>query len=257
MKTKRNRNWMWGLLLLFAAAGIVANQLGAFRPLSFWTIVAAALALVFLVSAITHRTITTLPFVVAMVYIVLRNQEIAPYVATWVVLVAAALASVGIGFIFPQKVPRNAKFAVGSFTDWDEDDWDDWDEEERDEYRKRARAKMGEIDNNPSVNVMFGATSRYLHADRLETVLLSCSFGAMDIYFDQAELCPDGATVHLDCKFGGIDIYVPRHWRVEEQINCTLGGVDINARKAVPTADGPQLTITGNVLCGGVDIWYV
>ena len=257
MKTKRNRNWMWGILLLLLAAGLVANQFWMFGPFGFWTIAAAVTALVLLVSAITHRTISTLPFVAALVYVVLRNLELVPHVAAWILFVAALLASAGIGLIFPQKVPKGARVAVGSFADWDEDDWDDYDEDERDEYRKRARATMGEIDNNPSVSVSFGSTSRYLHADRLETAALSCNFGGMGVYFDQVELAPDGATVHLDCKFGGIDIYVPRHWHVEEQIHCTVGGVDINTRRAMPTTDGPRLKITGHVLFGGVDIWYI
>jgi len=258
MKTKRNRNWIWGILLLLAAGGLVANQFGIFGPLDFWTIIAAVLAIVLLGSMITHRTLSTLPFVVAMVYIVLRNQELVPYLATWILLLAAGLASVGIGFIFPQKVPHKGNVVMGCFTDcWDDDDSDEWDEEDKEKRREKARAKMGGIDNNPSVNVNFGATSRYLHADRLETATLSCNFGGMDIYFDQVELSPNGATVYVDCKFGGIDIYVPRHWRIEEQINCTLGGVDVNTRRAVPIENSPLLTITGNVAFGGVDIWYV
>ena len=254
MKTKRNRNWIWGVLLLLAAGGLVANQFGLFGPLSFWTIVAAVLAVVFLCSAITHRTISALPLVVAMVYIVLRNQEIVPHVATWVVLVAAVLVCAGLGLLFPQR-PPHGKVVIGAFFGDDEDN--DWDEEDNDGHRKRARTRMSGIDNNPYVSVNFGYTSRYLHADKLQTATLTCNFGGMDIYFDQVELDPDGATIHLDCKFGGIDIYVPRHWRVEERINCTLGDVDINARKAMPAADGPQLVITGHVLCGGVDILYI
>ena len=256
MKTKRNRNWMWGIFLLVAAGALLANQLGLLGAFSFGTIIAAVLAVVFLYSAITSRTVSTLPFVIAMVYIVLRNQEIVPHVSIWVLIVAAGLASAGIGLLFPQRPPRG-KVVIGSFCgdddDWDEDDWD----EDNNSRRQQARARMGGIDNNPYVGVSFGHTSRYLHADKLQTATLSCNFGGMDIYFDQVELDPNGATVNLDCKFGGIDIFVPRHWRVDEQISCTIGGVDINTRRAMPTADGPQLVITGHVLCGGVDIWYV
>jgi len=182
-----------------------------------------------------------------------------PYVTTWAVIVAAVLVCVALGLLFPQRPPPG-KVVIGAFCGDDEDDdWDesDWDEEDKDRRRERAWARMGGIDNNPYVSVNFGHTSRYLHADKLQTAVLSCNFGGMDIYFDQVELDPNGATVNLDCKFGGIDIFVPRHWRVDEQISCTIGGVDINTRRAMPTADGPQLVITGHVLCGGVDIWYV
>ena len=239
----------------------MANQLGMFGPLDFWTIVAAVLAVILLGSTITHRSITTLPFVLAMVYFVLRNQELVPWVAAWVIMLAAGLTSAGIGLLFPQKYPQRANFVVGTFVGDDDDDDEEWDEDDRAESehrRERARRKMGGIDNNPSVNVNFGSVSRYLNADSLETVSLSCNFGGIDLYFDQVELSPNGATVHLDCKFGGIDIYVPRHWQINEQINCILGGADVNNRKlCTATESSPQLTITGNVLCGGVDIYYI
>ena len=251
---------MWGLLLLLAAVGLVANQLGWLGRFSFWTVVAAFLAAVFLINCITHKTLSTLPFVIAMVYLVLRNLELLPYVATWAVLLAAALVSVGIGLLCPQRVPKG-RVVIGSFfggSDDDHDDWEDWDDEDIGERRKKAQANMGDIDNNPAISVAFGGTSRYIHADQLETAHLSCSFGGIDIFFDHAELSPNGATVHIDCKFGGIDMYVPRHWRINEQLNCTMGAADVNnSRLATHTPDSPQLTITGNVLFGGVDIWYV
>lgn len=257
MKTTRNKNWIWGILLLLAAGGLIANQFGLFRPLDFWTIVAAVLGLIFLGSAITNKTLSTVPFIIAMAYLVLRNQGVLPFVALWVVLAAAALSSVGIGLIFPQKIPQGSRFVVGSFTSYDEDDYDGEVDSEEGREERRRRAQATGIDNNPAVSVNFGSASRYLHADKLETVSLSCNFGGMEIYFDQAQLHPSGANVYLDCKFGGIDIYVPRHWRVNEQVNCTIGAVDIDSRKATPTENAPELTITGNILCGGVDIWYV
>jgi len=260
MKTKRNRNWMWGILMLLAAAAIVATQLGGwFVQLDFWTIVAAMLAVVFLISAITQRNLTTLPLAATMVYIVLRNQGLVPHVSIWALLLVGVLVSVGIGFLFPQKPPRG-KVVIGAFCgdgedeDWDEDD-DDGDENGR---REKARAKMGGIDNNPSISVNFGGVNRYLHADCLETVSLSCNFGGMEIFFDQAELSPNGATVHLDCKFGGIDLFVPRHWCVNEQISCTFGATEfLNKSIANPAENAPRLTITGNVMFGGVDIRYI
>ena len=248
MKMKRSKNWLWGIFLLLAAAFIVANQLGWLVQFSFGTIIAAVIAAGLLISCITHKTITTLPFVLAMVYIVLRNQEIVPYVALWAVLVVAALVSAGIGLLFPQKPPRG-KVVVGSFFG-DDLSWDD--------ESKKTHVDVGGMDNNPTISVTFGSVSRYLHADRLETVQLSCNFGGMEIYFDQTQLGPSGATVHLDCKFGGIDLFVPRHWRVSfEQINCVFGGADINDRLSVPSEDAPMLTITGNVMFGGVDIQHI
>ena len=254
MKVRRNRNWMWGILMLLAAAFIVLTQLGLFVELGLRSVVAAVLAVMLLVSCITQRSLTMLPFVIALAYIVLRNQALVPHVSTWAVLLAAALVCAGMSLLFPQRSSRGKVVIGGFFSDGEDDDWDEYNKGGR---RERARTKMGGIDNNPIINVNFGSVSRYIHADQLETVQLSCNFGGMEIYLDQAELSPSGATVHLDCKFGGIDLFVPRHWQVDEQISCILGGVDINSRMATPTENAPQLTVTGSVMFGGVDIRYI
>jgi len=241
-------NKLWGILFLLLAAFVVLGQLGILIPFDFWTIVSAGMAVILLINCITNRSISTLPFVIAMVYLVLRNQEMVEHVSTWAVFLAAGLMSCGLGFLFPQRPPRG-NVVVGSFfgdCDWDEDEV----------ASKRERAGEIGMDNNPSINVNFGSASRYLHADELETVRLSCNFGGMEIFFDQAKLSTSGATVYLDCKFGGIDLYVPRHWRVEEQIGCVFGGVD-RCRHDDITADSPTLTIKGNVMFGGVDITYI
>ena len=255
-KRKGNKNWLWGILMLLIAALVVASQLGWLLEFSFWSLVAAVLAVVFLVCSITQRSLSTLPFVIAMVYIVLRNQEIVPHVATWAILLVAVLVSAGIGLLFPQKVPPG-KFVVGAFfggNDWDEEDWN---EEDASGRRERARMEMGGIDNNPSISVNFGSLSRYLHADKLETLSLACNFGGIEVFFNQAELSEKGAAVHLACNFGGIDLFVPRHWRVSEEISCVFGGVDKNSRLASPAEDAPELKITGSVMFGGVDIHYI
>ena len=253
MTIRNNRNRLWGVLFLLLAAFVVLNQLGLFIALSFGSLVAMVLAVVFLINCITQRRITTLPFVIAMVYIVLRNQELVAHVSTWAVLLAAVLVSAGIGFLFPQR-PRG-KVVVGTF--FGGDGWDEWDEDGENPHRSRSHTATIGMDNNPSINVIFGSESRYLHADALETAHLTCNFGGMEIFFDQAQISPNGATVYLDCKFGGIDLYVPRHWNVVEQVNCVFGGTERSRRLEEPAKDAPILTITGNVLFGGVDIKYI
>jgi len=99
--------------------------------------------------------------------------------------------------------------------------------------------------------------SRYIHAAALETARLTCSFGAIEIYFDQATLHPNGAEVICDCKFGAIVISVPKHWRVVDKINCSLGGVEHNMRHASPSENAPRLTVLGDVSLGGIEIKYI
>jgi len=258
MKIKRNKNWLWGLFLLLIAGGIVASQLGWIDEIGTRTIIAGAFAVIILFNCITRKSITMLPFAGALVYIVLRNQELVPHVATWALLLAAWLTTIGLKMLLPKK--KRKKNFIFTFNGGDIGEWSrengKWGSK-KDKRRAKAFAEMGALDDNPSVSTVGAVTSRYIQADSLETVTLSCHFGGIDIYLDEAQLSPDGAVVDVDCKFGGIDIYVPRHWHVTENISCTLGGADINGRRENVTEDSPKLTVTGNVMFGGVDINYI
>ena len=253
MRTRNSGNVFWGVILLVLAALIVLNQIGFFFvTFRLWDVVLVVIALKIFIDMFVKGKISNLPLAMGFVYVVLRNQALVPYVSTWTIATVAILASVGLGFLFPrQRQWRVYRFdddiSIGGFSN-DSDTW-----------RNDKSSSSDEIstDNNPTVNINFGSASRYLYADALETVRLSCNFGGMEIYFDQVTLHEKGATVYLDCRFGGIDLFVPRHWNVVEQVDNTFGGTDI-ARRIEPLKEGaPTLTVVGDVSFGGVDIHYV
>jgi hypothetical protein len=95
-----------------------------------------------------------------------------------------------------------------------------------------------------------------LNADSLETVRLSCNFGAMEIYFNQVELSPNGAEADINCSFGGIQLFIPKHWQVIDKLHCTLAGVNVKSFTA-PAENAPRLTLNGSVSLGGVEVKYI
>jgi len=177
---------------------------------------------------------------------VLQEPLELPIVPIWTLIIAGVLAAIGLSILLPKRYNKaNNWINVGVFHGGD------------DEPRSQTAAGNGSADNNPVVNVSFGGASRYLHSDCLETATLNCSFGGLDIYFDQAQISPNGAEVNIQCSFGGIDLYVPRHWQVINNVSCSLGAVDINNRRAVQTENAPTLTLNGSVSFGGVDVKLV
>jgi hypothetical protein len=119
------------------------------------------------------------------------------------------------------------------------------------------QTEIGNNDNNPSVSVNFGSVSRRLRADNLETVQLSCNFGALEVFFDQVELGPNGAEVILNCSFGAIELFFPKHWRIIDKLNCTLGGVDVDKGFTTSAENAPQITLTGSVSFGGIEVRFL
>ena len=242
--------WIWGTFLLLAAVFALANQFGGFVELGIGSFIAAFLALAFLVQCVAHLTFAPLPIPLAALYIIFQNPLELPYLQPWMLILAAALASAGLLVLLPKKNwhKRLSDSCGGHHIHHHSRSGD---------HHPQMRAEDGGNDNNPSVSVNFGAASRYLHADCLETAQLYCSFGALEVFFDQAQLSPNGAEAVCYCSFGAITIYVPRHWQVIDRLSCSLGGVDIDHRFAAPAENAPRLTLTGSVSLSGLEVRFV
>jgi len=245
---RRTGNAFWGVIFLALAAALILNQMNIFFiTFSLWDILLAIIALKLTINMFAFGTIANLPLAVGLIYIVMRNQGFVTHISTGTIFSVAILSSLGLSLLFPQRRWWQKDIHIGTFSSGNSNDWNNGDYSS-DEIR---------TDNNPKVNITFGSTSRYLFADALESAKLSCTFGGMDVYFDQVQLHENGATVYVECTFGGMDLYVPRHWNVVEQVNSTFGGVDI-ARRIDPLTEGaPTLTIVGSSTFGGIDVHYV
>lgn len=242
--------WTFGTLFLLAAALIISNQFGGFAEIGVGSIIVGTLCLALIIQCIVKLAFPTLPFPLAALYFVFRGHFGLPEIGFWILLLAAILTSIGLTILLPRNLKKKGvRYSVGI----DLDDIDiifDSDDAER-------VVMSGDMENNFDIDVKFGAANRYIHSDNLETVTLSCKFGGMEVYLDQAKLSPKGATVFVDCKFGGIEIFVPREWRVIDNVRSVAGGVDFIGRQPKPAADAPELVIAGNLAFGGIDVKFV
>jgi len=237
----RSSNVIWGIFLLLAAAFVLINQLDGFADIGAGSIILAVLSLVFFVQCIANLNFALLPIPLAVLYMVFQAPCDLPYIKPRILIVATVLASVGLSILLPRKFKyrgcgNNSRSGESS---------------------SQMRTENGSSDNNPVISVNFGGISRRLLAENLETAQLHCNFGALEIFFDQAGLSPGGAEAALDCSFGAIKLIIPKHWLVIDKINCTLGGVDIEKRYAPPEENAPQLTLTGSVSLGGIEVRYI
>jgi len=237
----RSSNWVWGLLLLAVAAFVLVNQFNGFTNIGIGSIIVAVLSLVFLAQCIVNLNIAMIPVPLAVLYIVFQSRCDLPYIQPKILIIAAVLAVVGLSILCPRKHRDSGRGKHNGSGD----------------HNPPIRTDDGNYDNNPVINVNFGAVSRRLHADSLETAQLQCNFGALEVFFDQAAINPNGAEVTLNCSFGAIKLFIPKHWRVIDQLHCSLGSVDIDKRFTAPEENAPQLTISGNVSLGGIEIRYI
>ena len=234
---------IWGTFLLLAAAFLLVNQFDSFKNIRVGSIIVAILALIFFVQCIANLRFSFIPIPLAVLYIIFQKPFDLPFVKANILILSSALASVGLTMLIPKKRWSNKQhFKVFHKIDG---------------FEEQTSTEESYSDNNPVVGVNVGAISRHLFADNLETVRLTCNFGALEIFFDQVTVSPNGAVVDINCSFGAVKLLIPRQWHIIDKLNCSLGGVDMDKNFAGPGENTPQLTLTGGVSLGGIEVKYL
>ena len=102
--------------------------------------------------------------------------------------------------------------------------------------------------------VAFGAGTFYKQDQELVEDEFEVGFGNAKIYYDNAEMLGDSATLKVEVGFGNAVIYVPQHWRVDLKVE-TFCGVAKADTSLAPTSK--TLIIRGDVAFGKLGIVYV
>ena len=102
--------------------------------------------------------------------------------------------------------------------------------------------------------VAFGSGTFYKQEQELVEDQVEVGFGNAKIYYDNAEILGDTATLKVEVGFGNAVIYVPQHWGVDLKVE-TFCGVAKADTPLVPTSK--TLIIRGDVAFGKLGIVYV
>lgn len=102
--------------------------------------------------------------------------------------------------------------------------------------------------------VAFGTGTFYKQDQELVEDQVEVGFGNAKIYYDNAEILGDTATLKVEVGFGSAVIYVPQHWRVDLKVETFCGAAKADAPLA-PTSK--TLIIRGDVAFGKLGVVYV
>ena len=102
--------------------------------------------------------------------------------------------------------------------------------------------------------VAFGAGTFYKQDQELVEDEFEVGFGNAKIYYDNAEMLGDSATLKIEVGFGNAVIYVPQHWSVDLKVEPFCGAAKADAPVA-PTSK--TLIIRGDVAFGKLGVVYV
>jgi predicted membrane protein len=245
----KHRNWFWGIFFLLAAVFVIASQTGSFGEIGLLSITATVLLAALIIHSLANRNFFGVFVPLAFVYMIYQGPLDLMEISTWILIVASIFASIGFEIFFG----NHHKFSHPQKREWHH-------HKKYDHHEPHERFNQVKEDfdgNDLYAKVSFGSSSKYVHSDCLKSGQFFVSFGALEVFFDQAVLSPDGAEIFLDCSFGAITLYIPRSWRVQDNLHASLGGVENDAHSARPSENAPLLILTGNVSLGGIEIKYI
>jgi len=240
------RRFFWGLVFILAAIWLVVS--GVFDigiDISPWRILCGVVLLYVFTESIINFTIFGILASLAGLYWLFAKYLNLHELPIYPLIGAVILLSIGIyiltGFGRKHRHQRHIshdcgngknKFAIDESKDMDGD-----------EVYRRLSCGRSEI---------------YLHSKNLKKAEFSVFAGDMHVYFSDAQLDPGGALLIIDCAMGSLKLYIPKTWLVKEDIEVVIGNCEEkNKREAQPDAQGPLLSVTGNVRMGTAEIIYV
>ncbi len=101
----------------------------------------------------------------------------------------------------------------------------------------------------------FGGGMEYIRSNDFKRVDIEAHFSGLKVYFDDAVIQGNDATVHLDVNFAGVELFIPCEWAIDSRVQEFAGAVEIMPplRNIAPTK---TLKLKGEVHFGSVKVNY-
>lgn len=234
------RNWFWGLFFILGAALVIINQLGYLTGISLFSLLCTIFLIPIIIKSAMYLSFGGILFPLAILGIIYAEPLEITAITPWPILVAALLGSIGLSLIFHKS--------------WYHHRWET--------SSKKDHEHFEQIINDPDSNtvecrVSFGGSVKYVNTEDFRRGYFDCSFGAIKVYFDNAKIQAEEAEICLNVSFGGAELYIPKDWKIINNVNCSLGGIEEKNGRMMNTNGGKIVKLTGKVSFSGVEIIYV
>lgn len=223
-----------GILVTLFAVVYLLNALGHNIGFDFIGLFIAFIAINTLVKSLCKRRIYGTVVGGAMLfYAVMRLLEI-PSVGFWTLFVFSIILSFGLSLIF-DKQKTTVIFNTSN-----------------NNHSKNSTTKYNENDNYVDINTMFGEVKRYISSSDLKRCDIDCTFGEVDLYFDNANI-NESAIADIKCTFGEVTLYVPKEWNVISEVSITFGEQYIQKNEV----GDKVFRIKGSLTFGEIKVFYI
>ena len=225
----------WGVFLLLGAVFLLVSKLGYFSDINIFSLLFTILLVALIIKSIIKLSFPGILFPLAFIGIIYDDKLGITAITPWTILFVALLGSIGLSLIF-NKRPK-----------WDKANYK-WD-------GNATETIDIEDEGHIKLETSFGSSIKYINTDKFEYANLKCSFGSMNVYFDNAIMEKENAVVKIDVSFAGMQLYIPRGWNVINNTSASFGAVEEKNR--IDAVKTNTLTLIGGISFAGVEILYI
>ena len=227
------KNLLWGLFFILIGALVFVNQLGYFSQISLLNLIITAFLIAIIIKSLPHLEFAGILFPIAIIGIIYSNELGINDLTPWPILTITLFVTIGLSLMF-EPIKRHRCFR----------------------RKENFKEIINEEDEDKVTHsVKFGSSIKYINSENFKNANISASFGALKIYFDNAKMLEDSATINLNVSFSGVEIYLPKEWRIINKVDISLGSVEDKVVSNKITTK--TITLTGKVSLAGVEIIYI
>lgn len=229
------RNIFWGIFFILAAVSIILNQLGLLVGVSLFNLIITILLISIIIKSIKYLNFSGIFIPLAIIGIQYADNLGIQDLTPWPLLGASIFLSIGLSFLIK---PKHYHF-----------------EREHKHTFSEGESTCDTNDGEVSIYTRFSESIKYINTNNLKNVNIDCSFGATKVYFDNAKIEGNEATITLKVDFAGVELYIPKDWNVIDHVNCVLGGIQEKNRKE--KSGDKNLILEGKISFSGIEIIYI
>lgn len=236
----KKRNIFWGIFFIAIAVIVVISKLGVMPDVGVFSILATVFWLWVLVQGIRYINFYEILFSIAFLCIIYDKPLGIEALTPWTVLAAAALAGIGLSMLFRGKKRRHCIVNV---------DYSGHHNTKSISSSEQCNDEHIRCENN------MGATIHYINSDNFLDAHLENNFGSMIIYFDNAIIQAESASIEIENNFGQTELYIPKEWQVRTDVDTSFGNISEDGTHT--ESSNTVLYIHGETNFGNIKLHYV
>ena len=242
----KKHNLLPGLTLIVIAAVMMGSAMGFIPDIPWFKLICAVFLGSWTIKALTERDFFGMFFSVSLIAWTFDEALKIEHLTPFPLVVAAAFVGIGLNMI----IGKRKKMISFEYTDEGGKHGSvNWSEMEEVSKEKWTEGRTVLLENT------FNSTSKYVNATAFSSAKLENAFGSANVYFNNATVYENQATIELDNAFGEMNIYLPGKWRASISQDSTFGHVSIHGEPN-RDMDAPLVIIKAESAFGALNIFF-